>query len=182
MKLLTLNFLTCAVKACKTSPSSFPLHIKDAELESVEIEFNELFLRNIVPRLEWEAVRSVARELGLFVPEFAAPTQMNGVSAGDAVVGDGGEAMDTDTPITTATSAISGAAQPYAPQQATSTTTSTDAGPDATKLTTPELQQLHTLLIETQIQSGKLVCGNCGHEYAVKEGIANFLLPAHLVA
>lgn len=28
---------------------------------------------------------------------------------------------------------------------------------------------------------GKLVCGACGHEYAVKEGIANFLLPNHLV-
>lgn len=27
---------------------------------------------------------------------------------------------------------------------------------------------------------GKLVCGNCGHEYKIKEGIANFLLPSHL--
>lgn len=44
-----------------------------------------------------------------------------------------------------------------------------------------ELKKLHTLLLETQIVSGKLVCGNCGHEYAVREGIANFLLPAHLV-
>ena len=70
------------------------------------------------------------------------------------------------------------------------------------------LRDLHTLLIETSIASGKLACGNCGHEYAVKEGIvslklllifggrlrngvlltslfliwkANFLLPSHLV-
>ena len=42
-------------------------------------------------------------------------------------------------------------------------------------------KDLHTLLMETSIQSGKLVCGNCEHEYAVKEGIANFLLPSHLV-
>lgn len=42
-------------------------------------------------------------------------------------------------------------------------------------------QDLHRLLLETTIQSGKLVCGNCGHEYAIKEGIANFLLPSHLV-
>jgi multifunctional methyltransferase subunit TRM112 len=43
------------------------------------------------------------------------------------------------------------------------------------------MKELHTLLLETQVQEGKLVCGNCGHEYAVKEGIANFLLPNHLV-
>jgi multifunctional methyltransferase subunit TRM112 len=43
------------------------------------------------------------------------------------------------------------------------------------------LRDLHGLLMETQIMEGKLVCGNCGHEYAVREGIANFLLPSHLV-
>lgn len=42
------------------------------------------------------------------------------------------------------------------------------------------LKDLHTLLLETQVMKGKLVCGNCGHEYAIKEGIANFLLPSHL--
>lgn len=40
---------------------------------------------------------------------------------------------------------------------------------------------LHRILLETTIREGKLVCGNCGHEYAVKEGVANFLLPGHLV-
>ena len=43
------------------------------------------------------------------------------------------------------------------------------------------LKELHTLLMETQMMEGKLVCGHCGHEYAVREGIANFLLPSHLV-
>jgi len=43
------------------------------------------------------------------------------------------------------------------------------------------MKDLQGLLMETQINEGKLVCGNCGHEYAVKEGIANFLLPNHLV-
>lgn len=43
------------------------------------------------------------------------------------------------------------------------------------------LKKLHTLLLETCIQEGKLVCGNCGFEYPVKEGVGNFLLPAHLV-
>lgn len=43
------------------------------------------------------------------------------------------------------------------------------------------IRELHHLLLETQISEGKLVCANCGHQYAVKEGIANFLLPSHLV-
>lgn len=53
--------------------------------------------------------------------------------------------------------------------------------PSADELTTEEgepsqtVKDLHRLLLETSIASGKLVCGNCGHEYAVKEGIANFL-------
>ena len=43
------------------------------------------------------------------------------------------------------------------------------------------LRDLHSLLVQTQMVEGKLVCGHCGHEYAVREGIANFLLPSHLV-
>lgn len=43
------------------------------------------------------------------------------------------------------------------------------------------LKDLHHLLMETSVAEGKLVCGECGHEYLVKEGIANFLLPSHLV-
>ena len=50
-------------------------------------------------------------------------------------------------------------------------------GPEGAAL----LRDLHALLMQTQIVEGKLVCGNCGHEYAVREGIANFLLPSHLV-
>jgi multifunctional methyltransferase subunit TRM112 len=42
------------------------------------------------------------------------------------------------------------------------------------------LQDLHTLLVETQVTEGQLVCGNCGHEYNIHQGIANFLLPNHL--
>ena len=37
------------------------------------------------------------------------------------------------------------------------------------------LKDLHSLLMETSIASGKLVCGNCGHEYAVKEGIVSLI-------
>lgn len=43
------------------------------------------------------------------------------------------------------------------------------------------LKRLWTLLMETSVVEGKLVCGNCGFEYPVKEGVGNFLLPPHLV-
>lgn len=42
------------------------------------------------------------------------------------------------------------------------------------------LKDLHRILLETQVMEGKLICGNCGHQYTIKEGIANFLLPSHL--
>jgi multifunctional methyltransferase subunit TRM112 len=43
------------------------------------------------------------------------------------------------------------------------------------------LKKLHGLLLETGVLEGKLVCGNCGFEYPIKDGVGNFLLPAHLV-
>ena len=63
MKILTVNFLTCAVKACKISPLSFPLHFEDAELEQSDIEYNPSFLRNILPRVDWEALKVTANEV-----------------------------------------------------------------------------------------------------------------------
>ncbi|CAF9924568.1 MAG: type I protein arginine N-methyltransferase Rmt1 [Heterodermia speciosa] len=135
MKILTTSFLTCAVKACKSSPLSFPLHYKDAELEQSDIAYNPRFLINILPRIDWDAVRVTATELGFTVPEE----------------------------------------KPELP--ALDASSSTDTIEPADEKT---LRELHTLLLETEVREGKLVCGNCGHEYKIKEGIANFLLPSHL--
>ncbi|MCJ1441687.1 MAG: hypothetical protein MMC23_002178 [Stictis urceolatum] len=140
MKILTANFVTCAVKACKSSPESFPLHFRDAELEQTDMEFNPTFLRNILPRIEWDALRTTAEETK---PE---------VSGLDAAAEEGPQADN----------------QPVA----------VDSGAESQdKL----WKDLHKLLFETQVVEGKLVCGHCGHEYRIKEGIANFLLPNHLV-
>ncbi|KAM7209220.1 Uncharacterized protein family UPF0434/Trm112 [Naviculisporaceae sp. PSN 640] len=127
MKVLTLNFLSCAVKACKSSNDSFPLHPKEAELAQDEIELNPDLLVNVLPRIDWAALRTTSTELGF----------------------------------------------PTLPEQP----------PTAEDLQSNEelLKELHSLLLETQMMEGKLVCGHCGHEYAVREGIANFLLPSHLV-
>ena len=63
MKILTLNFLTCAVKACKSSSASFPLHPKDAELVQDSLEPNPKLLINILPRIDWAALVTVSSEV-----------------------------------------------------------------------------------------------------------------------
>lgn len=63
MKLLTLNFLTCARKTCKSNAAAFPLHPREAELEQVETDLNPLFIQNILPRLDWEAMKTLSTEV-----------------------------------------------------------------------------------------------------------------------
>jgi multifunctional methyltransferase subunit TRM112 len=63
MKVLSLNFLTCAVKACRSSKDSYPLHPKDAELVQDDIELNPDMIINVLPRLDWEALRTTASEV-----------------------------------------------------------------------------------------------------------------------
>ncbi|KAI8935952.1 hypothetical protein NX059_007458 [Plenodomus lindquistii] len=147
MKLLTLNFLTCAIKTCKTNPASFPLHPREAELEIVEAEINLPFLKNILPRIMWEEFRSICKELGL--PELP-------------------------TTLPTPEDLVESSSITPAPSQPTE-------GAEATETPSQTAKDLHRILLETCIQEGKLVCGSCEHEYAVKEGVANFLLPGHLV-
>ena len=68
MKLLTLNFLCCARKTCKTNPAAFPLHPKDAELEQVEAEINPLLIQNMLPRINWEALKTISQEVRWIPP------------------------------------------------------------------------------------------------------------------
>ncbi|CZS94040.1 probable TRM112 Subunit of an adoMet-dependent tRNA methyltransferase (MTase) complex (Trm11p-Trm112p) [Rhynchosporium agropyri] len=127
MKVLTLNFLTCAVKACKSTSTSFPLHPKDCELVSDSIAPNHQLLVNVLPRVDWAALCITASELGFPTLPPTAPSTSD---------------LESDPKLSS---------------------------------------ELHNLLLETQISEGGLVCANCGHEYKIKEGIANFLLPNHLV-
>ncbi|KAF1964993.1 Trm112p-domain-containing protein [Bimuria novae-zelandiae CBS 107.79] len=141
MKLLTLNFLTCAIKACKSSPASFPLHPRDVELEIVESDINLPFLKNILPRLMWAELRTIAAELGLPELPETAPTR-------DHLVEGKEEAKE---------------------------------GEEVDEVPSQTARDLHRVLLETTVKEGKLVCGNCAHEYKVMEGVPNFLLPGHLV-
>lgn len=154
MKLLTTNFLTCAVKTCKTSPTSFPLHFKDAQLERTPMDFNPLFLSNILPRINWDALSTTASELGL----SALLPETNPVDEDDEENKD----KDNDTTMV-------------------ETEQQDQSVPQKKEIDEEILRKLHTLLMETGVTEGKLVCGNCGFEYPVKEGVGNFLLPPHLV-
>ncbi|PUU73107.1 hypothetical protein B9Z19DRAFT_1197135 [Tuber borchii] len=64
MKILTTNYLTCALRACKSHPNSFPLHFRDAELQQDSLPFNAAFIANILPRIDWPALLTTAAELG----------------------------------------------------------------------------------------------------------------------
>jgi multifunctional methyltransferase subunit TRM112 len=78
MKVLTLNFLSCAVKACKSSSASFPLHPKDCELEAAELEPNPKLLFNILPRLDWKALVITASEVRPLPPNPVSQPRSSG--------------------------------------------------------------------------------------------------------
>lgn len=78
MKILTLNFLTCAVKTCKTSSASFPLHPKECELVKDDLEINAQLLINLLPRLDWKALKIVCDEVRLSAPSPTIPKSESG--------------------------------------------------------------------------------------------------------
>ncbi|KAI9283360.1 hypothetical protein BY458DRAFT_448842 [Sporodiniella umbellata] len=41
------------------------------------------------------------------------------------------------------------------------------------------LKVLHSVILETHIQQGQMVCPNCNHIYKIKDGIPNMLLAEH---
>jgi multifunctional methyltransferase subunit TRM112 len=171
MKLLTANFLTCAAKSCRSSPLSFPLHFKDAVVHRTEMAYNPLLLTNILPRLNWEALRTTATELGLDAALPAEnPSEQEGWESGKV---EQGVAMEVDSTST--------AAAPGAGDQDGSKDTTAPLGVMDEEAKEQVLKKLHGLLLETGVLEGKLVCGNCGFEYPIKDGVGNFLLPAHLV-
>lgn len=197
MKLLTVNFLTCAVKSCKFSlpssvaraettsdnptlePSSdklspFPLHFRDAVLEHTEINYNPRFIQNIVPRVNWDALTITAKELGLLslLPESNPADD----PAWNTENGKGVEVEKGDGTFSGATAAEQQDEHmeiENAPHMGTKMQEHMDKKEKV-------LRQLHTLLLETSVSEGKLACGRCGFEYPIKEGVGNFLLPAHL--
>jgi len=63
VRLITQNLLSCPSRAC-AYPTNFPLTFRNvAKLEMVDAEFSEEFLRGVLSRLEWAALRKSAAEV-----------------------------------------------------------------------------------------------------------------------
>jgi multifunctional methyltransferase subunit TRM112 len=56
--------LMCHVKGCNTN--NFPLGFQEVELETIEAEFNEDFMRRLLPKLDWPALVKTAFDVSYF--------------------------------------------------------------------------------------------------------------------
>lgn len=61
VRLITHNLLACHVKGCTTN--NFPLVFQDVQVELQEAEFNPDFVRNMLPRLQWDALVNAAKQV-----------------------------------------------------------------------------------------------------------------------
>lgn len=61
MRLITHNMIQCSVKNCNTN--NFPLKFENIELAYEESELNLDFLVNMLPKLEYTALRNTALEV-----------------------------------------------------------------------------------------------------------------------
>jgi multifunctional methyltransferase subunit TRM112 len=182
MKIFTLNFLICPRSTCKTSPLSFPLHPRPGTCELEQLAAPEedskstlpdssdtslqraqtIFLQNMLQRIEWSALRTVCTELGLMLPWASDEPP---------------EPEALWEPLTTSS------AQDQDAMKVDKDDDGDESSEDEQVDRTPSklALDLHAMLMETSIAEGTLFCGSCGHEYFVKEGIGNFLLPGHMV-
>ncbi|KAI5788837.1 hypothetical protein DFH27DRAFT_655494 [Peziza echinospora] len=174
MKLLTCNFLSCPLKSCRSSPLSFPLHFKDAELaQDTELEYNSEVLDNLLKRVEWDALVVSAGEIGfvgLEKPQVLLDEDEEEEEDDEDEDDDDDEGMEVDA---MGNSGKKGGSVKKGGNGKVS---------EEEKLRDEEVRRkLWEVVMQTQVVSGKLVCKCCGYEFEIREGIVNFLLPGHLV-
>ena len=63
MKLLTHNMLASNVK---NITNRYPLAIQVEQVEEEENEYNDEFIKRMLPRIDYEALRAAACQVGLF--------------------------------------------------------------------------------------------------------------------
>ncbi|KAF9363198.1 hypothetical protein BGX34_004662 [Mortierella sp. NVP85] len=63
MRLITHNMLQCHVKGCNAN--NFPLELQEVVLEQEDAELNEDFLRNMLGKLEYDALVSTCQKLDI---------------------------------------------------------------------------------------------------------------------
>ena len=173
MKLLMSNLLTCAVKSCKISPASYPLHFRDAVLERTDIKFDPTFIANMIPRIRWDAFAVNVDELslGAMMPDRQAIEEVEDSGFGRSAL-HATKGQEADNKENQEEEEMEVDAEHPAKEKSKTMTESEKE---------EVLLRLHKLLLETGVVEGKLVCRNCGFEYPIKDGVGNFLLPPHLV-
>ena len=62
MRLITHNMLRCNVKGVK---NGYPLKIEVVKVESVDAEYNPDFVTRMIPKLDWNALVTGAKEVGV---------------------------------------------------------------------------------------------------------------------
>lgn len=86
MKFLTTNFVQCAVKSCQSSSDSFPLKYEECQLVQEEQEFKPEFIVHMLEKLDWNAVISVAKDLGNDSLPATKPEGLDPIMEDDKVV------------------------------------------------------------------------------------------------
>ncbi|TPX55490.1 hypothetical protein PhCBS80983_g05268 [Powellomyces hirtus] len=66
--------LQCHAKSCPQG-QSYPLAIRNAELEQLDAEFNADFVTRLMPKLDWAVLRKTAFELGVAELPAEIPTE-----------------------------------------------------------------------------------------------------------
>ena len=173
MRLLTHNMLQCHVKGCTTN--NFPLNLESSNGDAYNLnlsvqhshtEFSVQFLKHMIPKLDWDALITTCSQLNIAegLPSHLPESILNFstahvVSSSTANTGDAGAqdserapgADDVEAEIEALFGRLSGEDQAL-------------------------LRKIHEIILETNVMEGKMVCGNCGHVYTIKQGIPNMLL------
>eukprot|EP00126_Sphaerothecum_destruens_P015426 Sdes_comp9430_c0_seq1m893 len=63
MRLLTHNMLQCHVKGCNVN--NFPLKVEAGEIQNSEADFNPAFIKAMLPKLDWTALKTTCDQLSI---------------------------------------------------------------------------------------------------------------------
>lgn len=61
MRLITHNMLQCHIKDCNSN--NFPLELFEVVTEIQETDFSPQFIRNMLPKLDWDALVKTALQV-----------------------------------------------------------------------------------------------------------------------
>ncbi|CAG8484878.1 6860_t:CDS:2 [Acaulospora morrowiae] len=67
--------LQCHARGCNTN--NFPLELSEVEIQVLETDYNPQFLRNMIPKLDWNALVVTAKKVGITAVPDVLPETMN---------------------------------------------------------------------------------------------------------